>query len=235
MTHVFFWVITLATLGLCALGIMPSDQMVDLAKWMIVVYAVSTTSIVLVGMTRPLRLHRTRADDQVDDLAVTPTFSAPSQDPFCAPIQGTGHWRNPGIFDQDLFANPIGHGLPDEFTNFTRDGDAPPVATESASGETVMVPSNGFELNDIEIECGPLGAPRAVHGPRFPGDTIPSIDFDGVFGPKPPIPHDYNRREPPRPPSNRGLADRLQGRHVVVLGDPSVPIEVDLTDLTTKE
>jgi hypothetical protein len=45
---------------------------------------------------------------------------------------------------------------------------------------------------------------------------VPPLDFDGVFGPKPPIPHDYNRRA-----GADGVRQRARS-NVVVLGDPPV-------------
>jgi hypothetical protein len=60
--------------------------------------------------------------------------------------------------------------------------------------------------------------------------TAPPLDFDGVFGPRPLIPHDYNQRRASMvPPVNRGLAEREKARaaainapnpSIVILGDP---------------
>ena len=204
MPHAFFGLTMAGCIALCAFGVLPSGQFVDIAKWSTILYAASTTVVTVVRHVWP----RSRAP-QFENLAVT---DAPPS--TWAEANGVGLPWGFGSLRDDVFSGAMGEGVQPNYTSMVRDHNAPPVTTEGADGSPVLVPVAGH------ADCVESEDDRTV---------VPPLDFDGVFGPRPPIPHDYNRRDPLIPPANRGLPERLAARatvsnapdpHVVILGDP---------------
>jgi len=174
MPHVFFGLTIAGILALCAFGMLPPDQFVDVAKWVTILYASSSTMVAVVRhiWPRPPR-------DEV------PAFTTDAI-PWPSPQEGVEALGPFGSLEGDVFSDQLGDKLPANYTSMVRHYDAPPVTTEGADGATVTVPT----------------------------ETAPPLDFDGVFGPKPPIPHDFNRRAASVAPVS------VPAPNVVVLGDP---------------
>jgi hypothetical protein len=172
MSHVFFGLTTAGILVLCAFGLLPPDQFVDVAKWVTILYALSTTIVAVVRhiWQRPPR------DEVPMSMTDAPTMPWPGQ-----PQEGVEALGPFGSLAGDVFSDQLGDNLPANYTSMVRDHDAPPVTTEGADGSTVTVPVRGAFLPSTSMES----------------EVVPPLDFDGVFGPKPPIPHDYNRRSAP--------------------------------------
>jgi len=215
MPHAFFGLTTAGILALCAFGLLPPDQFVDVAKWVTILYALSTTVVAVVRhiwsrpgaapTDAPTFDSRAYFDAETPDVAPQWPMGVESLGPF-------------GTLDGDIFADALGDNLPPNYTSMVRDYGAPPTTTEGADGSVVTVPIDGA------MTCVVADDGRSV---------VPPIDFDGVYGPKPPVPHDYNRRSPITIPVNRGLAEKIAARAAaastatptptseVVLGDPS--------------
>lgn len=199
MPHVFFGLTMAGVLALCAFRVLPSGEFVDIGKWVTILYAISTTMVAVVRHVWP----RPAMTD-------APTFTAPTWIEPDGEL-GVGLPGGFGSLHDDVFAGPIGHGVPPNYTSMVRDHDVPPVTTEGADGSPVIVPSESA-LPDLEPEVpaahlGLLGVPPANRS-----SATPPLDFDGMFGPKPPIPHDYNRRSGSSPAAKHDPS-------VVILGD----------------
>lgn len=179
MPHAFFGLTMASCIALCAFGVLPSDQFVDVVKWATILYAASTTVVTVVHRVWPVRL-RKRLSNAVSE---APTFTAPS---WVEPEAQHGvEFLGPfGSLRDDVFSDAIGDGLPPNYTNMIRCHGAPPATTDGADGAPVTVPT------ESEPSLENLSGRRPIGG-------APPLDFDGVFGPKPPIPHDYNRRGDP--------------------------------------
>lgn len=176
MPHVFFGLTIAGAFALCAFRVLPSGEFVDIGKWVTILYAISSTMVAVVRHVWP---RPGISSPSFDNLAVTDaqTFNSRAYFDDEMPQQGVSLQGGFGSLHDDVFSEPIGDGVPPNYTSMLRDRDAPPVTTDGADGSPVLVPP---------------------------------LDFDGVFGPKPPIPHDYNRRATISvPPVNRGLAERL--------------------------
>jgi hypothetical protein len=136
---VFFGLTTAGVLALCAFGILPPDQFVELAKCVTILYAASTTMVAIVRHVWP-----PSAGAQFDNLAVTeaPTFHGAVEGPWIVPDaqDGVGLPNGFGSLHDDVFSEPIGHGVPPNYTSMVRDHDAPPMTTDGADGSPVMVP-----------------------------------------------------------------------------------------------
>ncbi len=189
MTHVIHGLTILAAVLLCAAGFLPSDQFLELAKWVVIIYASSTIAL------RLLEVLRTPA---TADLAVPPWAE-----------EGVGLPINAGIFEDDAFADPMGSGVPRNYTSMVRDADAPPVTTENGDGLPVVVPIEHGPPIDLEIDLPPLGWDSTSLG-RF------------YHGPRAPLPKPMS---PSVSPPNRGLAEREKAQREQV-----VDLVVDKTD-----
>lgn len=139
MAHLFFGLTTAGVLALCALGILPPDQFVDLAKWLTILYAASTTMVAIVR-----HVWRRPATAEFDNLAVTnaPAFTGAVEGPWFAPEaqDGVGLPEGFGSLHGDVFSEPIGRGVPPNYTSMVRDSDTEPVTTDGADGAPVLVP-----------------------------------------------------------------------------------------------
>ncbi len=153
----------------------------ELTKWVVIIYASAMTAAHLTAhVTETLRHHQAFAHSD-------PTWAWPQANMQL--VQQTPPPMPNGIFDQDMFQGRMGEGLP-PFTNFVRAPDAPPGWTDSDDGSPIEIP----------VEIGVTG----MEGEITQG--VP-LDFDGLYGPKPPLP--YQRpASVPVPPPNRGLAER---------------------------
>lgn len=209
MPHVFFGLTMVGVFALCGVGVLPSSEFVVIGKWVTVLYAASTTVVAVVRHVWPRP-----AAPQFGNLAVTEAPTPPWIEPDAE--MGVALPVGFGSLHDDVFSEPIGHGVPRNYTSMIRDRDAPPVTTDGADGSPVLVPSVTSPLPvdpEVPLEyLGLLGVPAANRS-----GATPALDFDGVFGPKPPIPHDYNRS---RPPPTKADATRWLSQNTVVLGDP---------------
>lgn len=217
MTHVFFGLTAAATFALCALGKLPSDQLVDLAKWLVVVYAASTTTVVLVGMIRPLG-PALRFDAITDaDLSGFPS-----------PEQGVSDPGNMGVFEGDVFAGQLGHGLHANYTSFVRDEESPPVVTDSALGHPIMVPADGPPCTAPHF-----AAKATVH--RRPAASVPpnlGLPERLRSGEVPPVSEHTILATLAR---RRGEGPVSAGRQIVVLPSQEVEIDVDVGELQLED
>lgn len=200
MPHVFFGLTMVGVFALCGVGVLPSSEFVDIGKWVTVLYAISTTMVAVVRHVWPRP-----ALPQFENLAVTeaPQFTGAVEGPWITPNteMGVGLPLGFGSLHDDVFSEPIGDGVPRNYTSMIRDRDAPPVTTDAADGSSVLVPSVTAPL-DVEPEVpleylGLLGVPAANRSGATPG-----LDFDGVPGP------------------TKADAKRWLSQNTVVLGDP---------------
>jgi hypothetical protein len=129
----FFGLTTAGVLALCALGNLPPDQFVDLAKWVTILYAASTTMVAIVRHIWP------RPGNPAE---VLPTFDSRAEAP---PPDGVelGPF---GSLGGDVFSEALGNGLPPNYTSMVRDENAPPVTTDGADGSPLTVPTDGAPL-----------------------------------------------------------------------------------------
>lgn len=206
MTHLFHGATVAAAVLLCAAGVLPSDQFLELAKWVVILYTTSTVALRVVEAVRP----------QTSDLAI--------------PAQGDGGVGlplNSGIFEDDVFSDAIGDGVPRNYTSMFRDAEAPPVTTEGVDGLPVVVP----------VDPGWHAATAPGHMPteEMYSEGLGRFDdgdprFKRVFsGPRPPLP----RVSPLIPPPNRGLAERERAqreREATVVVEPVAAPVADKTD-----
>jgi len=142
MPHVFFGLTTAGILALCAFGLLPPEQFVDVAKWVTILYALST--IVRHIWPRPPR-------EEVPACNLTDAPSMPWPWPG-QPQEGVEALGPFGSLAGDVFSNQLGDRLPANYTSMVRDHDAPPVTTESADGAAVTVPSETALQLDAELE-----------------------------------------------------------------------------------
>lgn len=196
MPHVFFGLTMAGVFALCAFGVLPSGEFVDIGKWVTILYAISTTMVAIVRHVWP------RPTSQFENLAVTeaPRFTGAVEGPWITPDteMGVGLPLGFGSLHDDVFSEPIGHGVPRNYTSMVRDRDAPPVTTDAADGSSVLVPSVTAPLDIVEPEV-PL---------EYLGQV--PLEYLGLLGA--PV---ANRK----PPAD--MAARLEAsKNVVVLGDP---------------
>ena len=122
-----------ALVALCAVGILPSEQFVDLMKWVLVVCAAAVLPVSLASAIWP------RPDPEPIPGISPEQWKAM----YPSPEMGVGMPLSSGIFEEDVFSQTMGQDMPDNYTSLVRDADAPPGTTDRSDGIAVGIPVDG--------------------------------------------------------------------------------------------
>jgi hypothetical protein len=241
MTYALYILVALATVVLCAVGIVPSQEFVELLKWVVIVYAGSMTVITVADVFRA-RAPKIPDFDSCFPYPNTVPLAQQELDPAPAPPWGS--------LEGNVFSNPIGTGVPARFTNFVRSPDAPPTMTDAGDGSEIPVPLESYAVPPHPLGWRATAAPGHAEpwenghlggdDPRlfFDGDprNVPSKDVAASVVHVPPRKRSLSDKrlfsdgditsENNRAPVNRGLAEREKRvreanaePNIVVLGD----------------
>lgn len=192
MPHAFFGLTMAGCFALCAFGVLPADQFVDVAKWVTILYAASTTLVSVVRHVWPRP-----ASPQFENLAVTGSPTAPWLEPEAQ--HGVEFLGPFGSLRDDVFSDAIGDGLPPNYTNMIRCHGAPPATTDGADGAPVTVPTESEPSLENLSGRRPIGGTPPLEYNQRPDLTLPRSAVELAA---------------------RAAASEAADPNIVILGDP---------------